>query len=238
MIAALIATLALATATPDLARPPVTAVGVRHRGVTAALQRSDSSLLAPFTLRIGYVNTGKAAQTMLFPTSDLVHITMRDSAGALAWDSLAHQHALPYGRTLVLQPGYTLLESVVVPALDSDGKALAPGAYTVAVELLSAVKTPAASLAVTLDAPQPIATALAAGRPSVTIAGIPSVTGGVPHLHDDSGEIVLSHALGIAPRGTYVVRGALLKTDTGTVLEIERYAPAHDNPFTPAHASP
>jgi len=83
---------------------------------------------------------------------------------------------------------------------------------------------------IVFDPPVTVAQALAT-KPGtvVTIAGEPFVDGGTPKLRDATGNVRLSHALGIRPVGTYVVRGYLDALNDERVFDIGRSAPAFEN---------
>jgi hypothetical protein len=85
------------------------------------------------------------------------------------------------------------------------------------------------------NAPVPIDDALRAKPGTVlTIAGVEDSLGGVFSLRDASGSVRLSRALGLHPTGTYVVRGFLDASGDDRIFDVGRFAPAFDNPPSPA----
>ncbi len=204
--------------------------GARQHGVWAAVAivRDGRALLAPLTVTIALHNATGRIVRLRFPTADLVRVDLlRDEAPV--WSSVTGHKPIPITRQLDVAPGLLRVGEVVVDGTTDDRRALAPGAYTLRVEMLgtnfgSVIDTP-----VSYDPPVPIAAVLGE-KPSVvrTIAGEPYVDGISAHLRDDSGSIRLSRSLGIRG-GTYVVRGFVDATGDERVFDVGRSAPAFEN---------
>ncbi len=201
-----------------------------QRGVWAAITmtRDGRALLAPLTVTIALHNATGRIVRLRFPTADLFRVDLlRDEAPV--WSSVTGHKPIPITRQLDVAPGLLRVGEVLVDGTTDDRRALAPGAYTLRVEMLgtnfgSLIDTPLA-----YDQPAPIAAVLSE-KPSVvrTISGEPYVDGLSAHLRDDSGSIRLSRSLGIRG-GTYVVRGFVDATGDERVFDVGRSAPAFEN---------
>lgn len=198
-----------------------------------ALEREGTALLAPFTVAIALHNATGHLVHLRFPTADLFRIdVLRDDAPV--WSSVTGHKPIPITRQLDVPPGLLRLAQVIVDSTTDDRRALAPGKYTVRVAMLGTNFGAVIDKTIAFDPPVSIAQALST-KPGtvVTIAGEPYVDGGTPRLRDGSATIRLSHALGIRPSGTYVVRGFLDAYGDERVFDVGRSAPAFENAPTP-----
>ena len=230
MTRAEVVALLLATA---LTPRPASAAPSRGVWADVMVEREGTALLAPFTVVIVLHNpTGHVAR-LRFPTADLFRVDIyRDDAPV--WSSLTGHKPIPITRQLDVPPGQLRLAQVIVDSTTDDRRALAPGAYTVRVAMLGTNFGMIVERAIGFDPPSTIAQALAAKPGSViTIAGEPYLDGGTPRLHDATGSIRLSHALGRA-NTTFVVRGFLDAQGDERVFDVGRSAPAFENAASPA----
>jgi hypothetical protein len=227
--AAFLAVTAAATAAP-------TARAAREAPIVAevTLQRDAADLLAPFVVAIALNNTTGGVVRLEFPTADLFRIdVLRDDTPV--WSSLSQHKPIPVNRQLDVPPGRTKLASMTIDGTTDDRRSYAPGKYTVRVAMLGTSFGMVVDKPIEFAAPLPIDEALRAKPGSVlTIAGVQSALGGVVSLNDASGSVHLSRSLGLHPTGTYVVRGFLDASGDDRIFDVGRFAPAFDNPPSPA----
>jgi hypothetical protein len=203
----------------------------RPRGSVRAevtIRRDDDALLSPFTVAIALHNGSGHLLTLDFATPDLYRIDVRRD-DAVVWSSATGHQALPIARKLNVPTGTMRLVNQTIDTLTDDHRAFAPGAYTLRVTFLGATLNASIDKPIAFAPPVPIADAPRV-RPGkiVTIAGSVRETD-IPQLEDASGAIRLSHALGLHPSGTFVVRGYIETQGGENVFAIVRYAPAFDN---------
>jgi hypothetical protein len=198
------------------------------------LQRDAAALLAPFTVAITLNNTTTHIVRLDFPTADLFRIdVIRDDTPV--WSSLTLHKPIPINRQLFIPPGRTTLASMTIDGTTDDRRAYAPGRYIVRVAMLGTSFGVIVDKPIDFSAPVAIADALNAKAGTVlTIAGEQTVLGGIASLHDASGSVRLSRSLGLHPTGVYVVRGFLDATGDDRTFDVGRFAPAFDNPPSPA----
>jgi hypothetical protein len=198
------------------------------------LQRDAAELLAPFVVAIAVDNTTSKIVRLEFPTADLFRIdVIRDDAPV--WSSLTRHRPIPVNRQLDVPPGRTKLASMTIDGTTDDRRAYAPGKYTVRVAMLGTSFGMIIDKQIDFVAPTPVADALREKPGTVlTISGDQSALGGNIYLRDASGSIRLSRSLGLRPVGTYVVRGFLDATGDDRIFDVGRFAPAFDNPPSPA----
>lgn len=227
--AAFLAVTAAATAAPSVRATPRQPIVAE-----VTLQRDADALLAPFVVSIALDNTTGKTVRLEFPTADLFRIdVIRD--GTPVWSSLAQHKPIPVNRQLDVPPGRTKLASMTIDGTTDDRRAYAPGKYIVRVAMLGTSFGAIVDEPIEFAAPIPIAEALQK-KPGtvVTIAGDSISFGGNAFLRDASGNVRLSRALGLRPSGTFVVRGFLDASGDDRVFDVGRFAPAFDNPPTPA----
>ncbi len=224
-----VAVTAAATAAP-------TARATREAPIVAevTLQRDATGLLAPFVVAIALSNTTGKIVRLDFPTADLFRIdVIRDDTPV--WSSLSGHRPIPVNRQLDVPPGRTKLASMTIDGTTDDRRSYAPGKYTVRVAMLGTSFGMIVDKTVEFAPPLPVADALREKPGSVvTIAGDEVVFGGYVYLRDNSGSVRLSRALGLHPTGTYIVRGFLDAAGDDRIFDVGRFAPASDNPPTPA----
>jgi hypothetical protein len=227
--AGFIALAAAATAAP-------TARATRTPAIVAevTLQRDATDLLAPFVVAIALNNTTTRIVRLDFPTADLFRIdVIRDDSPV--WSSLTQHKPIPVNRQFDVPPGRTKLASMTIDGTTDERRAYAPGKYTVRVAMLGTTFGMVVDKLIDFAAPVPIEDALQKKPGTVlTIAGEQTTLGGIGYLHDESGTVRLSRSLGLRPTGTYIVRGFLDATGDDRIFDVGRFAPAFDNPPTPA----
>jgi hypothetical protein len=216
---------AAATAAPATRAPIVAEV---------SLQRDAVDLLAPFVVAIALNNTTGGIVRLEFPTADLFRIDVIRNDTPV-WSSLSQHKPIPVNRQLDVPPGRTKLASMTIDGTTDDRRAYAPGKYTVRVAMLGTSFGMVVDKQIEFPTPLPIEEAMRA-KPGtvVTIAGEETVFGGVPSLRDASGSVRMSRSLGLHPTGTYVVRGFLDASGDDRIFDVGRFAPAYDNPPSPA----
>jgi hypothetical protein len=198
------------------------------------LQRDAAELLAPFVVSITMNNTTPRIVRLEFPTADLFRIdVIRDDSPV--WSSLFGHKPIPINRQLDVPPGRTRLASMTVDGTTNDRRAYAPGKYIVRVAMLGTTFGMVVDKQIEFSPPAQIAEAVRA-KPGtvVTVAGDQVALGGTVSLRDGSGSVKLSRSLGLRPTGTYVVRGFLDASGDDRIFDVGRFAPAFDNPPTPA----
>ncbi len=223
--AELIAAVLAATATPH----PAPSASPRGVWADVTLEREGTALLAPFTVAIALHNATGHMVRLRFPTADLFRVdVLRDDAPV--WSSVTGHKPIPITRQLDVPPGLLRLAQVIVDSTTDDRRALAPGTYTVRVEMLGTNFGLVVDKPITFDPPATIAQALQT-RPGavITIAGEPYVDGGTPRLRDATGTIRLSRALGIRSAGQVIVRGFLDAQGDERVFDVGRSAPAFES---------
>jgi hypothetical protein len=198
------------------------------------LQRDAPELLAPFVVAIALNNTTSHIIRLYFPTADLFRIdVIRDDSPV--WSSLTQHKPIPINRQLDVPPGRTRLASMTIDGTTDDRRAYEPGRYTVRVAMLGTSFGAIVDKQIDFAPPAPISKLLSEKPGTVfTIAGDQTVLGGLPSLHDASGSVRISRSLGLRPIGTYVVRGFLDASGDDRIFDVGRFAPAFDNPPTPA----
>ena len=224
-----VAVVAAATAAP-------TAHATREPSIVAevTLQRDATDLLAPFVVAIALNNTTAKNVRLDFPTADLFRIdVIRDDSPV--WSSLSQHKPIPVNRQLDVPPGRTKLASMTIDGTTDDRRAYAPGKYTVRVAMLGTSFGAIIDKQIDFPPPTPIEKILSVKPGTVfTIAGDQTELGGLPSLQDASGSVRLSRSLGLRPNGTYIVRGFLDAYGDDRIFDVGRFAPAFDNPPTPA----
>jgi hypothetical protein len=198
------------------------------------LQRDATDLLAPFTVAIALNNTTTKVVRLEFPTADLFRIdVIRDDSPV--WSSLTQHKPIPVNRQFDVPSGRTKLASMTIDGTTDERRAYAPGRYTVRVAMLGTTFGMVVDKQIDFSAPVSINDMLQK-KPGtvVTIAGEQTTLGGIGYLHDAGGNVRLSRSLGLRPAGMYVVRGFLDATGDDRIFDVGRFAPAFDNPPTPA----
>lgn len=221
-----VAVTAAATAAPAGRAAPIVA--------EVTLQRDATGLLAPFVVAIALNNTTGRSVRLDFPTADLFRIdVIRDDSPV--WSSLNGHKPIPINRQLDVPPGRTKLASMTIDGTTDDRHAYAPGKYIVRVAMLGTSFGMIVDKPIDFTPPMSIAEALREKRGTVvTVAGDEVAFGGYVYLRDSSGSIKLSRGLGLRPTGTFVVRGFLDASGDDRIFDVGRFAPAFDNPPTPA----
>jgi hypothetical protein len=204
-------------------------------GITAVvtLSREGSALLAPFLVAIALHNPTGRVVRLKFPTADLfrVDVLLDDTP---VWSSATQHKPIPITRQLDVPPGPLKLAQQLVDGTTDDHRAFKPGRYIVRVAMLATGFGVLVDNAISFDAPTTIAQALVAKPGAVTtVAGVPYIDGGIPRLRDATGTMRLSHALGIAVSGTWIVRGFPDADGDERVFDIGRAAPSWDNAPSP-----
>lgn len=224
-----VAALAASAATAHL-RSPIAEIAAE-----IAITRESDALLAPFTVALALRNRSQATVGIDFPTTDLYRIDVRRDDTTL-WSSAAGYQPRTIARRIDVPPGVMRLVSHVVDGTTDDRRAFAPGRYVVRVTMLGARLRTVIERTLEFRSPTPIAEAKLAKPDEVqTIGGVPSVVNGLPYLSDASGTLRLAHALGLAPTGSYIVRGAIESLGgDDREFAIQRFAPAFENQPTPA----
>ena len=124
---------------------------------------------------------------------------------------------------------------MTIDGTTDDRRAYAPGRYTVRVAMLGTSFGAIVDKQIDFAQPAPIAKLLSEKPGTVfTIAGDHTVIGGLASLRDASGSVRISRSLGLHPTGTYIVRGFLDASGDDRIFDVGRFAPAFDNPPTPA----
>ena len=169
-----------------------------------------------------------------FPTADLFRIDVL-SDNLPIWSSLSGHKPIPINRQIDVPPGLTKLASMTIDGTDDQRRAYAPGNYTVRVAMLGTSFAMVVDKEVAFAPPTPIADALEKKPGTVlSIAGEQTTLGNGVALRDATGEVRLSHSLGLRPVGIYVVRGFLDATGDDRVFDIGRFAPAYNNGPSPS----
>ncbi len=197
------------------------------------LQRDADGPLAPFTVAIAVNNTTSGVVRLVFPTADLFRIdVIRDDSPV--WSSLYGHKPTPINRQIDVPPGRLKLASMTIDGTTDDKRAYAPGHYIVRVAMLGTTFGVVVDKQLDIAPPLPIADLdkIKAGS-VVSIAGEQTVLGGYAFLHDATGSVKLSRALGIRPAGVYVVRGFLDASGDDRMFDVGRFAPAFDNAPSP-----
>ncbi len=198
------------------------------------LQRDADELLAPFVVAIALNNTTSSTVQLDFPTADLFRIdVIRNDVPV--WSSLTLHKPIPINRQLVVPPGQTKLASMTIDGTTDDRRAYEPGKYVVRVAMLGTSFGMVVDKPIEFASPQTVDDALRAKPGTVhTIAGEQTALGGIVSLHDATGSVRMSRSLGLHPTGTYVVRGFLDAYGDERIFDVGRFAPAFDNPPSPA----
>ena len=222
-----------AAATPALhTNPPAHAGAPIVAEVT--LQRDADGLLAPFTVAIALRNTTLGNVRLDFPTADLFRIDVISDDSPI-WSSLYGHKPIPVNRQIDVPPGRLKLASMTIDGTTDDRRAYAPGRYTVRVAMLGTTFGMIVDKPISFAQPTPIGEMVTKKPGTVaSIWGVQSTLGGIPTLHDASGSVRLSRSLGIRPSGVFVVRGFLDADGDDRMFDVGRFAPAFDNPPTPA----
>jgi hypothetical protein len=225
-VAAVAAAIASPSAHPARPLAPIVA--------EVTLQRDAPELLAPFVVAIALNNTTTHVIRLDFPTADLFRIdVIRDDSPV--WSSLTQHKPIPINRQLDVPPGRTRLASMTIDGTTDDRRSYAPGRYTVRVAMLGTSFGAIVDKQVDFPQPTPIEKIVSVKAGTVfTIAGEQTELGGLPSLHDASGSVRLSRSLGLRPSGTFIVRGFLDAYGDDRIFDVGRFAPAFDNPPTPA----
>jgi hypothetical protein len=198
------------------------------------LQRDAAELLAPFVVAIALNNTTQHIVRLDFPTADLFRIDVIHDDSPV-WSSLTQHKPIPVNRQLDVPPGRTKLASMTIDGTGDDRRAYAPGKYIVRVAMLGTSFGAIVDKPIDFAQPAPVADALRAKPGTVlTIAGDQTVLGGIVSLRDASGSVRMSRSLGLHPTGMYVVRGFLDASGDDRIFDVGRFAPAYDNPPSPA----
>lgn len=199
-------------------------------GVSVTLQREANDLLAPVTVLIVLRNTLPSSVLATFLTTDTYQIEVLGDREKL-WDSLYNQKATDIERRIPLHSGSTPLVSYIWDATTNDHRSLAPGKYTLRVNILGSIVHPTADVPLVFSTPTPIQAALALKAGSaVTVQGEEQLLNGTLTLADEGGSIRMNRGLGPHPQGQFVVRGFIQKDVSGLSLQVSRFAPAFDNP--------
>jgi hypothetical protein len=227
-----VAAVAAAAASPSA--HPAHAAALAPIVAEVTLQRDAPDLLAPFVVAIAVNNTTTHVIRLNFPTADLFRIdVIRDDSPV--WSSLTQHKPIPINRQLDIPPGRTRLASMTIDGTTDDRRSYAPGRYIVRVAMLGTSFGAIIDKPIDFPQPTPIEKILSVKPGTVfTIAGDQTELGGVPSLQDASGSVRLSRSLGLRPNGTYIVRGFLDAYGDDRIFDVGRFAPAFDNPPTPA----
>jgi hypothetical protein len=199
-----------------------------------ALQRDAPDLLAPFVVTIALNNMTAHVMRLDFPTADLFRIDVIHDDSPV-WSSLTQHKPIPVNRQLDVPPGRTRLASMTIDGTTDDRRAYAPGKYIVRVAMLGTSFGAIVDKPIDFAPPAPIGELLRA-KPGIvmTIAGEQTTLGGIVSLRDASGSVRMSRSLGLRPAGLFVVRGFLDAAGDDRIFDVGRFAPAFDNPPSPA----
>jgi len=198
------------------------------------LQRDAPDLLAPFVVAIAVDNMTSHVVRLEFPTADLFRIDVIHDDSPV-WSSLTLHKPIPINRQLDIPPGRTRLASMTIDGETDDHRAYEPGRYIVRVAMLGTAFGAVIDKQIDFPVPTPIIeTSRVKPGTVMTIAGQQTMIGGIAFLHDSSGSVKMSRSLGLRPTGTFVVRGFLDAAGDDRIFDVGRFAPAFDNPPTPA----
>lgn len=199
--------------------------------LSAEIKRASFDLLDGVNVSIAVNNHTKKAVATTYSDSDTYDIRLLSPARKVVWAWSEVHKAAPVRKTLMFAPGRNVLIVHIWDGTTADGRAVAPGTYTIHANLSDDAYRPAVEIPVRFEAPIPIAAAKKLPlNAASTIAGTVRYTPTGAELTDAGDSIVLSRRIAMpAPAGIYVVRGYLTKVDGGLVFEVDRFARAYDN---------
>ncbi|MBV8583505.1 MAG: hypothetical protein JO241_05865 [Candidatus Eremiobacteraeota bacterium] len=192
---------------------------------------SHAPALVPITISLSVTNRTRAPITLEFPSPDHYFVEVLDSNGKVLFDSRTKHKPIPVHSKMDFGIGRTQVASYVWNGLtDEQHTLVAPGKYNIHVEMPSVATPLSVDLPFMLEAPQTIASVLAATRPAqATISGTPEREDSITYLRDDTGRIALTVPLGMRPQGGFLVRGTMHTVINRVEFVTERFAPAADN---------
>lgn len=199
--------------------------------VRAEVNRASFDLLDAVNVTISVQNHTKALVTTTYADSDTYDIRLLTPGRKVMWAWSDAHKATPVRRTLSFAPGRNVLVIHVWDGTLGDGRAIAPGDYTLHANLSDERYRPTVEIPIRFEAPVPVEAARKVPLNSeVTVSGTVRYTQTGAELADASGAIVLSRRIAMpAPQGTYVVRGFVTKSNDQTILTVERFARTYEN---------
>ena len=199
--------------------------------VRADVNRASFDLLDAVNVTITVQNHTKGLVTTTYADSDTYDIRLLTPARKVVWAWSDAHKPTPVRRTLSFAPGRNVLVIHVWDGTLGDGRAIAPGVYTLHANLSDDRYRPTVEIPVRFEAPVPVEAARKVPLNSeVTVSGTVRYTQTGAELADASGAIALSRRIAMpAPQGTYVVRGFVTKSNDQTILTVERFARTYEN---------
>lgn len=213
-----------------LASAALLAATVPPIALNVSVSRQANDLLVPVTVTMGLRNPGQTPIIASFLTTDLYEIEVRDEHTQL-YSSLFGHKPIEIERRIPVPAGNTPLGALVWDATTNDHRSLAPGTYTLRVNILGSIVHPTSDVTIAFATPLPIASAKALKEgTAVTLAGNSQFMDGAPTLVGDDGDTIRMSRL-VRPRaqGRYIVRGYISKLNGAVIVNIERAVPAFDN---------